>query len=76
MESQTSLGLEDRVIFANESVLPIDIACAERVPVILESTVAETEVESEIERARLALPLASANGTRSREARRFQSAVI
>jgi hypothetical protein len=49
----------------------------ERVPVILESTVAETEVESEIERARLALPLdASANGTRSREARRFQSAVI
>lgn len=49
----------------------------EHVPVILESPVAETEVEAEIEHARLALPLdVSAHGTRRREARRFQSAVI
>lgn len=49
----------------------------EHVPVILESPVAETEVEAEIEQARLALPLdASANGTRRQGAARVQSAVI
>lgn len=48
----------------------------EHVPVILESPVAETEVEAEIEHARLALPLeVPANGTRRKEARRFQGAV-
>jgi hypothetical protein len=49
----------------------------ERVPVILESPVAETEVEAEIERARLALPLAaSANGARKRDGVRVQSAMF
>jgi hypothetical protein len=49
----------------------------EHVPVILESPVEETEVESEFEHARLALPLkASANGTRRRETRRFHSVAI
>ncbi len=47
------------------------------VPVILESPVAEAEVEAEIERAHLALPLAaSASGARRRDGARVQSAVI
>jgi len=49
----------------------------EHVPVILESPVAETEVEAEIEHARVALPLGlSTNGTRRRETKHFQSAAI
>jgi hypothetical protein len=49
----------------------------EHVPVILESPVAEAEVEAEIEQARLALPLdVPSNGARRRDARRVQSAVI
>ncbi len=49
----------------------------ENVPVILESPVADSDVEAEIDRARLALPLhLSANSDRAWEARRFQNAVI
>ncbi len=48
----------------------------EDVPVILESPVAENEVEAEIGHARLALRLDSSNGSRRREARRFQNAAV
>jgi hypothetical protein len=46
----------------------------ENVPVVLESPVAEAEVQAEIEHARLALPVYAANGSRRREAQRFQNA--
>ena len=49
----------------------------EEVPVILESPVGETEVEAEIEHARLALPVgASSNGHRRRESRHLQAATF
>jgi hypothetical protein len=49
----------------------------DRVPVILESPVVDTEVSAEITNARLALPLHGANnGNRRREAKRFQNAAI
>ncbi len=48
----------------------------EDVPVIVESPVQENEVESEIEQARLALPVTRSNATRRRDARSLQSAVI
>jgi len=49
----------------------------DNVPVILESPVVDSDVEAEIERARLALPSdISANGSRTREVRRFQNAAV
>jgi hypothetical protein len=49
----------------------------EGIPVILESTVRPDEVHSEVQRARLALPLSSsANGTSKREAKHFQNALV
>jgi hypothetical protein len=46
----------------------------ENIPVILESTVGPDEVHSEIQRARLALPMpASTNGTAKREAKPLQN---
>jgi hypothetical protein len=49
----------------------------EDVPVILESTVSSGEVNSEIQRARVALPIAvHANGTRKREPRHLQTAAF
>ncbi len=49
----------------------------ESVPVILESPVAETDVETEIERARAALPLSgSGSGARRHDSRRFQATAM
>jgi hypothetical protein len=65
--------LSDASVSAFEKIASL---IPENVPVILESPVSAEEVQSELQRARLALPSGASNGSRRREAKYVQTVII